>query len=337
MVVWALALREPVRETATPTDTMTPTWDGPATVDIPGVLDDGATYSPRLFLDPQTSVGVATAQDGAVRVILARAPGTFTQLRSRPAQDRVQVTGFAAQGDTVVWIESPATGSASLWRASLSSGSTPAQLTTDVGEASFYGVPTEVAVAGDRVTWTTLSSQGPNRTEVRSTGLDGGPVERDPVDGELLLSGPSWAVSVPGGPGSPVTLLNLATQERIVVTPQPNEAVACSPVWCRVSVTGEGGLVGIDVMRPDGSQRQRIAGPEASPTIGEAALLDRYVPLATNRADGVGLSLYDLDRGQIQPIAPRAASVGGRGSILWWSTGVGTALTWHDLDLSRLA
>jgi len=75
MVVWALALREPVRETATPTDTMTPTWDGPATVDIPGVLDDGATYSPRLFLDPQTSVGVATAQDGAVRVILARAPG----------------------------------------------------------------------------------------------------------------------------------------------------------------------------------------------------------------------------------------------------------------------
>ncbi len=121
------------------------------------------------------------------------------------------------------------------------------------------------------------------------------------------------------------------------MTPQPNEAVVCSPVWCRISVTGEGGLVGIDIMRPDGSQRQRIAGPEASPTIGGAALQDRYIPLATNRADGVGLSVYDLTTGQIQLIAPRGASVGGRGSILWWSTGVGAGLIWHALDLSRLS
>ncbi len=212
MVAWVLALGEPVREINAPTDTMVPAWDGPETVDIPGVLEDGAAYSPRLFLDPQTSVGVATAQDGAVRVILARAPGTFTQLRSRPAQDRVQVTGFAAQGDTVVWIESPASGSPSMWRTSLTSGGTPVQLTTDVGEASFYGVPTEVALADDRVIWTTLSTREYNRTEVRSMALAGGPVQRDAVEGELLLSGPSWAVSVPGGPGSPVTLLNLATK-----------------------------------------------------------------------------------------------------------------------------
>jgi hypothetical protein len=66
-------------------------------------------------------------------------------------------------------------------------------------------------------------------------------------------------------------------------------------------------------------------------------LLDRFVPLATDRADGVGLNLYDLTTGTTQLVAPRATNVAGRGTILWWSTGLGADLTWHALDLARLS
>ena len=143
-------------------------------------------------------------------------------------------------------------------------------------------------------------------------------------------------MSVPGGPGTPVTLLDLETDQRVQVTPAPDEAVVCIPRWCRVSIVSDASLVGIDMMHPDGSDRRRIAGAEATPTIGAAALLDRFVPLATQRPDGVGLSLHDLSTGQTHLVSARAANVRGHGSILWWSTGLETELTWHALDLSLL-
>jgi hypothetical protein len=133
-----------------------------------------------------------------------------------------------------------------------------------------------------------------------------------------------------------VILLNLDTDERIDVQGADDEAVFCDPAWCRVSVTGQAELVAIDVMRPDGSDRRRIAGPESTPTIGDATLLDRFVPLTTDRADGVGLSLHDLQAGRTDLIAREAANVQGRGGILWWSTGAGPALVWHALDLAEL-
>ena len=89
-------------------------------------------------------------------------------------------------------------------------------------------------------------------------------------------------------------------------------------------------------MRPDSSERRRIAGPEATPTAADTTLLGRYVPLATELTDGVGLSIYDVTNDETLLVAQRAANVGGRGAVLWWSTGLGSQLTWHALDLSRL-
>jgi hypothetical protein len=336
MVVWALALGEPARPpAATQSPIVVPTWSGPDTVDLSGALVDGSAYTPRLYVAADTSVGVAVAADGSLRVVLARSPGSFTELHARPAADAAQVGGFAIAGDTVVWMETTTRGS-SLWRASLAAGGPAAQVTTDTGEISFSGLPTEVQLRDGEVRWTARASGSTPRTELRSVQVTGGRVSWDRVDGELLLSAPPWAVSVPGGPGSPVVLRNLDTDETTTLTPAPNEAATCSPTWCRNPVPGTAGLAGVDILRPDGTDRRTVAGPEATPTAADAVLLDRYVPLAIDRDDGVGLSVYDIDSGKLRQVALRAADVGGRGGILWWSTGLGTQLTWHALDLSRL-
>lgn len=340
-VTWALALGEPPRAPlAAPTPlSVVPTWTAP-TVDVPGVLADGATYSPRLYLTPDTSVGVATGADGTVRVILARASGSFTELRRLPAGENPQVNGFAVEGDTLVWMESvtrdmaaPAT---TLWRATWSADTPPVLVTADTGQPTFIGSATDVVLHAGTVTWISLDPSGSGATEVRSVPVGGGTVSVRRLDGEYRLSTPPWAVTATTGPGRPVTLLNLETNERIDVNVEPTDVAVCDPVWCRLTVTGEEGLVAIDVMRTDGSERRRIAGSEATPTIGDAALLDRYVPLAVDRSGGVGLSIVDLSTGKTHLVAPRATNVTGRGSIVWWSTGTGPDLTWHALDLARL-
>ncbi len=342
LVVWLLALGEPARQptAAAPAVTVQPTFAGPATVDLPGVLADGASYTPRLYRDAQTSVGLAVAADGAVRVIVAHASGTFTELRQHDPVRQAQVNGFAADGDTLVWMETTAEPGGrvvnALWRGSWSAAAPPIQVTTNTGEVRFLGVQSDLVVADGRVMWSAIAPEQANRTEIRSVPLGGGQVTVREVDGNLMLSTRPWAVSVPGGPGSPVTFFNLDTDERIEVRGGGDEAIFCDPQWCRVSVTGQAELVAIDVMRPDGSQRRRIAGPESTPTIGDATLLERYVPLTTDLTDGVGLSVYDLQLDRSDLVARQAANVQGRGGILWWSTGAGATLVWHSLDLTAL-
>ena len=341
VVVWALALEEPVRAPLGPPTpiSVVPTWVAP-TVDIPGVLADGATYAPRLYLTPDTSVGVATGADGTVRIIVARATGSFTELRRLPAGENPQVNGFAVDGDTLVWMESAtrdgAAPTTTLWRATWSADAPPVLVTADTGEPTFLGYATDVVLYAGTVTWTSLDPQGSGRTQVRSIPISGGSVSVRYLEGEFRLTTPPWAVTATAGPGRPVTLLNLETGERIDVGVEPADVAVCDPVWCRLTVTSDQGLVAIDVMRPDGTERRRLAGPEATPTIGDAALLDRYVPLAVDRSDGVGLSIVDLTTGRTHLVATRATNVAGRGGIVWWSTGVGPELIWHSLELSRL-
>jgi hypothetical protein len=307
-------------------------------VDIAGVLSDGSTYNPRLYLAADTSVGVATAPDGTVRVVLARAAGKVTQLHSRPAADNAQVNGFAVDGAMLVWMETvnhsgtePAT---SLWRANWSGEGAAAQVTSYVSDPAFAGYSTDVSLGGGNVQWTV--AEGDSATEVWSVPVGGGSPSYRWIDGEYRLSSPPWLVSANSGPGNPVTLYNLDTGGKIPVAPGPTEAASCDPTWCRVTITGSGGLVGIDMMHPDGSQRRRISGSKSTPTIADPTLLGRYVPLATDRTEGVGLELYDLTTGQTKLVAEHASGVAGRGGVLWWSTGVGSALAWHALDLATL-
>jgi hypothetical protein len=342
VVVWALTLREPDRGSeSVPVPVLMPTWTAPETVEVPGVLADGATYAPRLYLHPETSVGVATGADGEVRVILARSAGSFTELRRLAAEENAQVNGFAVDGDTLVWMESTTRAgvapSTTLWRITWSDEAPPVPVTADTGAPNFTGFATDLVLDGGVASWTSFDVDGSGGTQLRSVPLTGGSVTVRPLDGEFRLTTPPWAVTAVAGPGRPVTLVNLENEERIEVDPGDGGAAVCDPTWCRVSVTGESGLVGIDVMSPDGTQRSRVAGAEATPIIGDPTLLDRYVPLAVDRVDGVGLALYDLTTGLTRVVALHASNVAGREGILWWSTGVDADLTWHALDLTNLS
>ncbi len=343
LVVLLLTLRDPARQPDPGSSPLAvaPTWAGPKPVDVSGMLSDGATYVPRLFLTAETSVGIATSADGTVRVMLANPPGTFTELRRLNASDSPQINGFAVGGDALVWMESVARSggvlTTTLWRTAWRTGARPTEVTTNTGDATFYGLESDVVIADATVTWTAIAPGPSNETEVRSVALTGGQVSIKRLPGEYGLSSPPWVVTVPTGTGGAVTLVNLTTNAATTVTTGPTEAAACSPTWCRMAVTSDAALVGIELMRPDGSDRRKIAGGEATPTIADPTLLDRWVPLATDRGDGgVGLSIYDLESGKTDLVTPNAANVQGRNGVLWWSTGAGTTLTWHAVDLRQI-
>jgi hypothetical protein len=337
VVGWLLALGDPGRQAESgppPIAIAAPTWSGPQPVDVPGLLADGATYNPRLYLDPRTSVGVATAADGTVRVIMVSAAGSFTELHTKPPADHAQVNGFATDGDTLVWMESVSRNGStthSLWRTKWAPAGQPQQVVANAGDPRFSGLSTDVVVTEGKVVWASDSS---GATDVRQVAVSGGKVTSARyLDGEFVPSAPPWAVTAPG---NPVKFVNLQTGASMAVPTAPGEIAICNPTWCRVTVTTNGELAGIEMMRADGSGRVRIAGPESTPTIADPTLLDRFVPLATDRVEGVGLSLYDLRTGKTDLIAPAAANIGGRNGILWWSTGNGADLVWHAIDLREL-
>jgi hypothetical protein len=343
LVALLLTLRDPLRQPGPGSSPLVvaPDWAGPKPVDVPGVLAGGDSYVPRLFLNAETSVGVATSVDGTVRVILTGPAGSVTELRRLPASDNAQVNGFAVGGDTLVWMELVARSGTvpvyTLWRTAWRTGDRPTQVTTNTGEVTFYGLESDVVVAEESATWTAIAPGPSNETEVRAVPLTGGQVSIKRLAGEYALTNPPWAVSVSAGRGSAISLVNLSSDATTTVSTGPSEVATCSPTWCRITVTSDTSLVGIELMHPDGSNRRKVAGSEATPTIADPTLLDRYVPLATDRGDGgVGLSLYDLETGKTELVTPQAANVQGRNGVLWWSTGAGTTLIWHAVDLRQI-
>src|SRR5262249_10279139 len=137
--------------------------------------------------------------------------------------------------------------------------------------------------------------------------------------------------------GAPVSLVNLDSGEKVQVSTGPAEIATCNPHWCQMAVLGaDNAVVEIDLQKPDGSGRRRVAGNEATPTVNGAALLDRFIPFKTDD-DGAdtapGLSVYDITTGQTQLLASDVTDAQGYDGMLWWSTGTGTTLFWHALDL----
>jgi hypothetical protein len=343
-IIRVLTLADPASgpgPVAEPFGTIAPNWSGPTPVDVPGVLVDGAAYTPRVFLTSEISAGVATSADGTVRVVLDTPAGQATELRRLAPTDQAQINGFAFTTDTLVWMESVSRAGSgvvtSMWRTTWRNPTRPVQVTTNTGDASFFGLQSDVVMQDGRAYWIAIGAGQETVTEVRSVPVAGGAVTTKRLTGEYVLSTWPYAVSVTGGRGAPVTLLDLTTDATTTVDTRTDDVPVCNPTWCRVALAGGNGLTGIEMVHPDGSQRRRIAGPEATPTIADATLLDRYVPLATDRgAGGTGLSLFDLASGRTDLVTPTAANVQGRDGVLWWSTGAGTSLVWHAVDLRGL-
>ncbi|GAA2527568.1 hypothetical protein GCM10010201_27990 [Pilimelia columellifera subsp. columellifera] len=324
---------------------MAEAWPG-VTASAPqvGVLDDNTTYTPRLYLNTQLSVGIARTPDGETHRLLTRAAdGRITELRRVAGSRDPNFNGFAASGDVLVWAETttggPANQLTTIWRADLKTGAVRS-LTADTGNAVFRKSGFDVVIAEGAAHWVSGGNIKTIPAEVRSIPLAGGKVTRRTVPTLLSLSTWPWLTTAESAVSVPATIFNLKTGKSQVVRSSPSESIRCRPSWCRIGVVGSSGISRTDMMRPDGAERRRIAGPNAAAVMNDIGLFDRFEALGVSEGPEKGtitLQLVDLARQQTVRIAEGAAVVESQGSLLWWAEGLpGREYKWRALDLSAI-
>ncbi|MGE5831199.1 MAG: hypothetical protein ACM30G_22965 [Micromonosporaceae bacterium] len=320
-------------------------WPGVAPSSQPALLADGTIFTPQLYLDAATAVGTAPTGNADQVRVLVRTSGGVRELRRVNAKDFPQFAAFSASGDDVFWAESTSPANQAqhtrLYRANWRTGTRSVLVTADTGDMVFTESQFDLTVSGGRLRWVSAEFVTKAVTQVRSVPVGGGTVAISPIDGAYTLSAWPWLVTFGNSSAAQPELVNVESSQRVKLTTTPAEVARCSPVWCRIVVLGGDAVpVRIDLQHPDGSQRHRIAGADTSAVIGDVALLDRFEPLgvARTRADDVGrqLILYDIKTGRLVDIAPSVDVIRARQGVLWWSTGSGSGLIWHALDLRQL-
>ncbi|GIE48597.1 hypothetical protein Ani05nite_21310 [Amorphoplanes nipponensis] len=313
-------------------------WPGAQRAELPGNLRDGPLYHPGLFLDARTSVGTAPSPDGtAERLVLRGADGAVRELRRRPLSTNPDFSAFATAGDDLAWVESADGGATELWTAKTSGG--PARrLTTDTGNAVFFGSQWDLVLAGGRVHWAAAGPGGEPTTEIRSVALTGGAVAVREEPGSWALTAWPWLTDGGGDQAGTTRLRNTETGRDTPVETSGPELITCAPAWCRVLVMNGDGLARIDLMHPDGSARRRIAGGAAGAAVPDVAVLDRFELLSETAPDSdltgtAGLLVYDIKADRTVDVTPAADGVFCRNGVLWWATGDQDSLAWHTLDL----
>jgi hypothetical protein len=328
--------------------TLAQAWPNARPSDTPGLLTDGAAYTPLLYLDPQTSVGSALTPDrAAVRILLRTGAGQPRELHRVPADRNPQFAGFVSSGDEVVWAESTAdaTGHAEtrLWKVNWRTAASAVTVTADTGDAIFFNSQYDLVVADGRVYWAAAGRSAQVITEIRSIALAGGTVDIRKVPGAFSLSTWPWLVSAGSGQAGPVDLFDLASGRKMHVPAAQAELLTCTPGWCRVLVlSGTGGPARVDLMRVDGTARRRMAGAQASAATADVALLNRFEVLSQSGATGSPASsqqlmIYDAAKDRTVMVSQGVGVVFTRGGVLGWSTGDNEALVWHALDLATLS
>jgi len=329
-------------------------WPDAHRADLPVGLADGPAYSPALFLDARTSIGTAPNPGGThLRLVVRSADGAVRELRRLPLTGTPQFSALTVAGSRLAWAESisddDGRARTEMWTVDLASDRPARRLTRDTGEVLFFNSQYDMVVHDDRLYWaaappgaspSAVTAGAQPATEVRSVALAGGPVQVRRESGAWAMSAWPWLVSAGGGASGPVRLRNLEAREVIDVEAGA-ELVSCSPTWCRVLVLGDGGPSRIDLMRPDGRDRRRIADGSATASVIDVAVLDRFEVLSLSDVQRTvtntqQLLLYDLRRNQTMVVAEGVGTVFCRGGVLWWSTGNNETVAWHTLDLRTL-
>jgi hypothetical protein len=300
-------------------------------------LPDGTEYRPGIFRDARTSIGTADTTDGRqLRLLLRGADDSVREIRRLPRDRHPSFQSFTIDGDLLVWMESTGGGALELWTAGLAGG--PARrLTADAGRALSYQSQDDLVVAGGRVHW--VAAGAGEVTEVRSIALTGGPVRRLPQAGRWKLSTYPWLVNGVNDAAGTTLLRDLTTGREVRVAPAGRRTTtACNPAWCRVAALAEDGTNRIELMRPDGTDRARIAGDAASTVLTDVTPLDRFEVLVqvgpnSELTGNNQLIVFELATRQTVEVSPDAGSVSYRGGVLWWTTGNLDAVVWHSLDL----
>jgi hypothetical protein len=321
-------------------------WPEAVRHDLPARLADGTAYSPVWFLDAVTSVGTAPSPDGRyLRLLRRAADGAVRALRRLPAAGGPQYAGFTGSGAVLAWAENTTgpdgRGRTELWTAEPGSDQSARRVTLDGGDVLFSASRHDLVIGSGRLHWVAAAPGTAPATEVRSVPLTGGRVTVRVVPGAWTLSAWPWLVSAAtGGPG-PVRLRDLVEGTERTVPAGPGELLSCGPVWCRALVPAGAGPGRLDLLRPDGRDRHRVAGGDASAALVDVAVRDRFeVLLHTEPEDTTGgatqLRLYDVTRRRTLVVADGVGLVFCRGEVLWWSTGGRTVTGWHTLDLRTL-
>ena len=313
-------------------------WPGAHRADLRGNLADGPIFHPGLFLDARSSIGTAPSPDGrAERLVLRAADDSIRELRRRPLSANPEFGAFAVAGDDLVWTESANGVPVQIWTARATGG--PARrLTADTGNALFFGSQWDLVIADGRVHWAAAAPKGADVTEIRSVALTGGRVEIREEPGVWALTAWPWLTDGGGDQAGTTRLRNLATNRDTPVETTGTELTTCAAAWCRVLVMNGDGLARIDMMRPDGTARRRVAGSAAGAAITDVAVLDRFEIISETTPDSdltgtAGLLIYDLKTDRTIDVAAAADGAFSRGGVLWWATGDQDSLIWHTVDL----
>lgn len=296
-------------------------------------LADGTAYEPGLFLTAHESVGTAQSKDGkSLRLLLRHRNGSVRLLRSVPIRDNPSFDGLTAvDATTVVWLESGKAGRA-LW---IAGAGPPRKLTTDLGDVRFYQSQYDVVVAEGRIHWVAAAGDD---TEVRSIALTGGPVDTAGEPGAWALSAWPWLHNGVAAAAGATLLRNLRTGQDTKVKAADRAVTACSPAWCQSVSFDRDGYPKIEIFRPDGRERRKIADGTAATVIPDAAVLDRFeifsqITANSELTGNVQLLAYDLTTRSTVEISPDAGQVTYRNGVLAWTTGSQDSFVRHALDL----
>jgi hypothetical protein len=320
-------------------------WPAAKPFSIPASFPDGSTYVPQFIVDPAYSIGLTTSADAQNTALVAvSGNGPPRILDSRSVNDGGSFDGITVTPAAIYWMrtteDSAGHGHVALWTADRSAGK-PRQLTTDVGTPLFDGSGYDTQVANGRLYWTGSADPAGDRTELRSIPLSGGPVRVETLAGAWTMTAWPWLVTAPSASAQPTRLHNLTTGATLTATVPAHQQVSCQPAWCRMIPVNAANGGQNELIKPDGSDRQPIGGPDAVAIDSDVALCDRFEALTTtvssNQTTTVSrLDLYDIARKRTVLIEPASTNAGARGAYLWWSTGDAETLAWHGLNLTTL-
>jgi len=338
---------EPAIPSSNPPPPASSLWPRAARAEVAGTLPDGTAYTPLYFLDATSSIGSAPTPDGAaVRLLVHSGTAPTRELRRLPNRGRPQFEGFVGAGELVAWAESANVNGrrlTTMWSARPAGDEPARHLTSDTGgNVRLTGSQFDLTITGGRLSWASVGTGSATGTEIRSVPLDGGQVQSRTEPGIWSLAAPPWLISTPVLPRSGTTrLLNLETRRTVTVPFSSTEIPTCGAAWCRSTVLGDSGIVRIDLVRVDDSQRLRLTGANTGSPIPDVALLDRFeVFMSFEQTRGLPrgrpLLVYDIRSRSAVTIDNRAVTVMSRGSVLWWSTESSAGTTWHTLDLRSI-
>jgi len=326
--------------------TVATVWPHARTFGFPAVLPDGSTFSPITIVDPDLAVGGITDQAGGRYSLGTVTPaGAVRVVATFGVGQEASVDAIAATGTDLYWMQTrtdaAGTGHTTLWRAARAGGR-PLQITGDVGSALFANSGHDLQIVGGRLYWIAAPAGDGHPPPLRSIPLSGGRVSVRELPGDYVLAAWPWLTTSPGAAGDHAELENLTTGARRAVSAAPGQMISCTRVWCRLTANNARETQRIQLIHPDGSDRQQLGDANSTALGDDVALRDRFEVIANpTPASGPTVAiervyLCDLTGHRSVLLAPAASDGGARGDYVWWSTGDNETLAWHALDLRSL-